>query len=973
MLLKRFRFPLSLLLIAAASQSVEAQSLVWGSIEGRARGPAGDAIGPVSVVLTSAENGIERSFTSDRSGRFSISLVAPGLYTLRVESLGFRPVVLTDLAVPAGERLPVEVLLSPASGVVTDVDSVAAGVTFSGRQSRSGERIGPDAGRGLAFRTGALNEVAALSTSMDRYLGVEGLPGSMTPILVDGVLVSLAPHPSIRSEATASPLLNLATFSSLDILATPADVEWWGGGGALALTSRSGSERPGSSRIEGAFSADALQFSDEITDAAPGASFWGTAARHATLVPDTAYLSLVADAALLSTPTPARLTPAAAASIPGIDEGLRQQLGAPGIEDTRRVAAQARLDWWLDSSRRLALRAGLGFRETDADAYGPAALGFGTDPLQSSFDLSFATDYSSRRSDRTTLELRFGVNTSQRDFRSGDVAQALVVGSGARLGSAAAMGGESSRTGANLAATLRTRFDGGGELKGGVQLRGDRHSMTHSPYGGARFLFPDLAAVPGDSAAAIASDAPAASFQTADFGLFAQYTWPLAEDIRLSFAGRADFEVIDPSVTRNAAFEDASGLVNSDAPTSFTDFGVTGSLLWDLSGGRGTSVLTASASLQSGDVDPALIHELSVNDGSSRIQRFIGDGAGWPTQGLPAAGPGLEPITVFGSEMQPPQHSRLRAGLRNRIGESTVLFVGGSYRRSEFLPRRRNLNLPIAPTGSDANGRALYGDLRKLGGLVVTDGRADRRFSAFDAIWAIDPDGYSNYWGATIGIEHSSGPVEVSATYTRSSTEDNWVGARAGSIDAELAPALSATGTAWEEGTSDFDVPDRFVATAVLEASAAVSVGATYRYASGLPFTPGFRPGVDVNADGSGFNDPAFVSSVGELGSAWDCLDEMVGGFATRNGCRGDGRHALDLRLELALPVGGARIFVDALDVLESREGLRDTALLLVDPDAPLGAGGTSVPFVVNPNFGDLVLPGTPGRILRVGLRIGGL
>jgi len=31
------------------------------------------------------------------------------------------------------------------------------------------------------------------------------------------------------------------------------------------------------------------------------------------------------------------------------------------------------------------------------------------------------------------------------------------------------------------------------------------------------------------------------------------------------------------------------------------------------------------------------------------------------------------------------------------------------------------------------------------------------------------------------------------------------------------------------------------------------------------------------------------------------------------------------------------------------------------------------VPFVVNPNFGDLVLPGTPGRILRVGLRIGGL
>jgi len=223
-------------------------------------------------------------------------------------------------------------------------------------------------------------------------------------------------------------------------------------------------------------------------------------------------------------------------------------------------------------------------------------------------------------------------------------------------------------------------------------------------------------------------------------------------------------------------------------PTSWVDFGATASLLWDLSEGRGSSVFTLSAAVQTGDVDPSLVHELSVNDGEASVRRFSGTAPGWPEEGFPGSATGLPPITVFGDDMQPPEHRRVRAGLRNRLGESTVLYVGGAFRRSEFLPRRRNLNLPVAPTGAGADGRPLFGDLRKVGGLVVADGASDRRFPAFDAIWAIDPDGYSEYLAATIGIEHAAGPLHLTATYTRSRTEDNWVGARAGSIEAELVP-----------------------------------------------------------------------------------------------------------------------------------------------------------------------------------------
>ena len=76
-------------------------------------------------------------------------------------------------------------------------------------------------------------------------------------------------------------------------------------------------------------------------------------------------------------------------------------------------------------------------------------------------------------------------------------------------------------------------------------------------------------------------------------------------------------------------------------------------------------------------------------------------------------------------------------------------------------------------------------------------------------------------------------------------------------------------------------MPHRFVAGAVLDLSGA-SISAVYRQSSGRPFTPGYRRGVDVNGDGSGWNDPAFIPAPGELGSLADleCLAENAGGFA---------------------------------------------------------------------------------------------
>ena len=139
----------------------------------------------------------------------------------------------------------------------------------------------------------------------------------------------------------------------------------------------------------------------------------------------------------------------------------------------------------------------------------------------------------------------------------------------------------------------------------------------------------------------------------------------------------------------------------------------------------------------------------------------------------------------------------------------------------------------------------------------------------------------------------------------------------------------------WRDARSDFDLPHRVSAGFEFRPRTSFSprVAALYTYRSGYPFTPGFRDGVDVNGDGSGFNDPAFVDiavpGTQELVNSWECLSALVGRFADRNSCRQPGVHSLNVRLAFTIgaPQGtSAEVFADGINLLESRSASR-TAL----------------------------------------------
>jgi hypothetical protein len=254
---------------------------------------------------------------------------------------------------------------------------------------------------------------------------------------------------------------------------------------------------------------------------------------------------------------------------------------------------------------------------------------------------------------------------------------------------------------------------------------------------------------------------------------------------------------------------------------------------------------------------------------------------------------------------------------------------------------------------------------------------SSRRFSDFDVVWGVMTDGWSRNRSFDALVEHSGpGSLELFAGFTLSETEDNWWGASSAQPEASLPPAVNSDQD-WVEGASDFDVRHRVAAGFRLGLPfEGASVSAVYRFRSGLPFTPGFR-GVDANLDGSAWNDPAFVPALpADLSSRWPCLEESAGTVVTRNSCRGEGVHRVDVRFAVGLfPVGGSalQLVVDGLDLAGGDREVIDTALLVLDSGGQITRSGetVSIPYRINPGFGTAVKTGVTGRALRIGLRLG--
>jgi hypothetical protein len=110
---------------ALLSASVFSQSTsTGGDIRGVVTDPSGGAIARAKLTLSNPGRGYTRTAESDAMGEYSIPIVPPGVYSLRVEAQGFNTKVMDNIQVRVGDSIGIPVMLD-VGNVTTEVKVIA--------------------------------------------------------------------------------------------------------------------------------------------------------------------------------------------------------------------------------------------------------------------------------------------------------------------------------------------------------------------------------------------------------------------------------------------------------------------------------------------------------------------------------------------------------------------------------------------------------------------------------------------------------------------------------------------------------------------------------------------------------------------------------------------------------------------------------------------------------------------------------
>ncbi len=973
-----------------------AQSLSTVSLTGSVRDSAGRPLDGAIVVVTDSATGTSRRLTTPRAGGFTLPVLLPGVYTVAVERLGYRPVRVRGVALRPGRSTHLALVLGPVAPPVRQVTERrdAAGIVEDTRPgtSQGFSRLGlvglPDARRDVT-------DLGRLATASTQFMETEGLATRLGGFMIQRVPFAPARHPGLMHSDGEGAVLPLSSLGWAELVTGEGDVEW----SELAGARLAGELRRGGSRGQiGGFaegSTDALSSSKYFDTGAAAQQTWrlGLLA-SGPIVRDTAFFAVGVDYQRRETPWPGGWT--ADSLTPGLVGLAQDSFGVdiapyaqPRISIIETGAAFGRVDLLLGSTAVTAHATAAKLSGADPDL-GPrptAPLGAKLDGV----DFAGGVTVTSALSRVVIPELSVGYEASEREYRQGGAAApaTTIAAGGLAFGGDVALPARFEHHTARASLSLGVRA-GGHRLKLGGSVVADWYDEVYAYGRAGEFFFTDsagLAATRGVFTQTVGA-LPIADYSRTQFAVFLQDWWRAAPGLDVLLGARVEFaELPVDEIRRNDRWLELTGLDNTAVDEHRVNVSPRVGLRWNIGGGRW--LVRGGMGMYHGLADRAVLGEWLSHTGAVAVRRGVGDLDAWPDAPDSVAAPVQGPwLTLLEPEFQGPRTTRFNLGVSHPLSAGAAVHVSGVYRHSDFLPRRSDLNRPAAPATADQYGRPVYGTLVQEGGLLAATPGSNRRFPEFDLVAGLNPDGTSNYWGVTVSLEGQLGRgVSLLGSYSWSRTRDNWLSGRGGfgGPDVQLAPFPdSVQGLDWSDGVSDFDQPHRAVVGLEYRAPGplALRVAALYRYESGYPFTPGFRDGVDANGDGSARNDPAFVDDavpgVSDLFGEWDCLAHQVGRFAGRNSCREPAVHALDVRLAMtvARPRGSAiDLFADAVNLLESDVGIRDRALYLVDPAGVIttdpGTGRVTVPLVVNPRFGQLLVRRSNGRFVRVGVRVG--
>lgn len=236
-----------LLVLSAATGPRPLAAQAGGSIAGRVVDEAGAPVSGATVRIADEAGDAARTAVTDREGGFRFTGLAAGTHTLRVTALGYGELETTEVRLPAGERIELElavpvdpVALRPlsvrtASRTAGSLDDLPAAVTVvEGAELAAGTALSGDLGEILA------REVPSLAPSTETLSNYgQPLRGRDFLVLVDGIPQSTPLRNVYRDLRTLDP----ATVERIEVVRGATAAYGYGAaGGVVNLATRRGPE-----------------------------------------------------------------------------------------------------------------------------------------------------------------------------------------------------------------------------------------------------------------------------------------------------------------------------------------------------------------------------------------------------------------------------------------------------------------------------------------------------------------------------------------------------------------------------------------------------------------------------------------------------------------------------------------------------------------------------------------------------------
>ncbi len=920
---EHIRIAVFLLGAAVLPTVLHAQSITAGALQGSVHS-GGEPVPGAAITLEDAGGNTLQELIGTDAGRFAVPILQPGTYSILVEVEGYQPVRVRGIVVAAGRTTTLGVELVERPPPITSVTELSQTGVMTGPLGRI---VLEQEFRTFDFPGDASSFSRGTSVVAPPALGhsgfavmASGLPEGMTRFFVDGIPELLVRHPGLVGDPALTAGFPRVAIGQGQVAGSALDAEWRGApGSVLTYASRSGGNRLAfRPYLEG--SSARLGGNRELNPAdSSTTSIRGGFSASGAIKPDTARFFVGGDFQSLETPSTFSWEPDAATrqgapvslreAIPAIaQERHATALGSPGspvVRSWKGGSGLGRVDWRVGRTSSLMARIGFSSWEEKNPLIG-SDVGNDAGTSLSARDITAGVAFTT--TGRVSNEFRAGLSLARRDWRSSGLPATRLVAEAVRFGGHAALPGLFEIQ--LLTFEDAIQYQSGPHLiKGGISIDYTNYRQQYR-YGAAGiFLFPDLDHFEAGTGDYFRIDAtnPEVQVGVPEIGLFIQDTWQLSPGLDVLLGLRYETQVLPRNrIGPNAAWFTRTGIVSDSAP--FDRRGIQPRIGFVHSpGDRGDFVIQGGVGVYAGHLDLATFAEAVHHSGNNgRVFRGTGNLGSWPSPGTTAVGGPVTRLTMFSEtrKYRAPRTLKADLAITRSLAGGLTLQLSGGYHHTDYLLRRADLNRSQL-FGEAQDGRPVWGLLHQQGGLVSVRPGTSRAFDDFDLVSLLASTGFSDYYELTASLSRPVGrSFRLLADYTFSRTRDNVVGLLAPDPADQFSPFPDGIeGLDWDEGTSDLDIPHRAaIALEFSGGSLPVRVGVRGRMRSGLPFTPGFRSGVDVNGDLGGTNDPAPAEAVvnpGGGGVVASCTTASVGGFAARNSCRERSAASVDLRLGL--------------------------------------------------------------------------